>query len=714
MTHIEHHFPYLPDRLNRLGDLAYNLWFSWHSRSIRLFQILDRKLWEDVQHNPVRLLHEIDNLRIDELAEDEKFLENYDKVIERFDHYMSKQETWYQYNHPDMQDKTIAYFSMEFGLHESLPIYSGGLGILAGDHLKSASDLGLPLVAIGLLYREAYFTQFISMHGNQQSIYLYNDFSDMPIAPVLEDNGEPLSIEVMIEDRPIALRIWQAQIGRVPLYLLDTDFPENRSDDRDLLKRLYVGDRDSRLIQEILLGVGGVRVLRKLGIHPTVWHMNEGHCSFSSIERIGELLKENIPWEDALAKTKQGTLFTTHTPIQAGNEVFGADRVAHFFKPVREEYGISQKAVQNLALEKSGHDPNAFNMTVLSLNTSSHANGVSQLHGQVSRQMWHKQWPDRALEDVPIGAITNGIHSRTWMTSEMKNLFDKQFGLEWRYHLMREDFWAKLEQVPDETLWKVRQMLRRRLRHDIRCRLLTQRERNGESRETIQEVKQYLDRNALTIGFARRFATYKRGTLLFRNREWLKNILSKSGMPVQIIYAGKAHPENQPGKSLIKDIYNESRNPDFAGKVIFVENYDMAFARRLISGVDIWLNTPRRPLEASGTSGMKAAANGALNLSILDGWWREAYNQHNGWAIGEDREYYNEWEQDEADSHSLYTLLENEIIPLFFRRDGNNVPAEWLKLVRNSMKTIIPVFNTDRMVRDYMEQYYVQCMKQDS
>ena len=707
MTLNEQHFPYLPERLSRLGDLAYNLWFSWHSRSIQLFQHLDRKLWNDVNHNPVRLLHEIDPQRMDEVAEDERFLKRYNRVIGMFDSYMNKEHTWFQTRHPEGKNIRIAYFSMEFGLHESLPIYSGGLGILAGDHLKSASDLGLPFIGVGLLYREAYFTQHISMHGNQQSIYLHNDYSNMPIKPVLEKTGDPLCVEVVIEDRPVALRVWMAQIGRVSLYLLDTDFPDNTSDDRNILKRLYVGSRDLRLIQEILLGIGGVRALRAMDIHPTTWHMNEGHCSLSSLERIRELIEQDQTWEDALDNVKKCTLFTTHTPVRAGNEVFGMDRVSHFLQPVQKAVGVPQQTINDLAKEEEDHDSNAFNMTIFSLKTSAYANGVSQLHGQVSKQMWHRLWPQVPVEKIPIGAITNGIHSRTWMTSEIKELFDKYLGVEWRDHLVDEVFWHGLDQLPDDQLWRKRQILRRKLRHDIRCRLMAQRERNGESPESIQEVKSFLNRNALTLGFARRFATYKRGTLLLRNRDWLNKILNMTDMPVQIIFAGKAHPENQPGKTLIKDIYTESRNPEFAGKIIFVENYDMAFARRLISGVDVWLNTPRRPLEASGTSGMKAAANGALNLSILDGWWREAYNGKNGWAIGEDKEYYNEWEQDEADSYSLYKLLENDLIPLFFNRNEKKVPVEWLNRVRQSMKTIIPRFNTDRMVGDYVEQFYL-------
>ncbi|MBN1780431.1 alpha-glucan family phosphorylase [bacterium] len=711
MTQVEHHFPYIPDRLDRLGDLAYNLWFSWHSKAVRLFQMMDRKLWENVKHNPVRLLHEIDPQRLDDLASDARFLEYYDRVISTFDHYFSKQDTWFKYNFPDKKNSLIAYFSMEFGLHESLPIYSGGLGILAGDHLKSASDLDLPLVGIGLLYREAYFTQFISMHGHQQSIYLYNDYSDMPIANVLEDSGDPLVVKVEIEDREVALRVWEAKIGRISLYLLDTDFHENRSDDREILKRLYIGNRDMRLVQEILLGVGGVRALQAMNIHPAAWHMNEGHCNFSSLERVREMVEKGGSAQSALKKIKANSLFTTHTPVPAGNEVFGFDRVAHFIDPVIQKSGLKKDTLKSLGQEEMSHDPNAFNMTIFSINTSRYINAVSQLHGQVARQMWHKLWPELSLEDVPIGAITNGIHSRTWITSEMKDLFDLHFGEDWRYHLMREDFWQNIGSLPDAQLWKTRQILRRKLRHDIRCRLTAQRERNGEPRESVDEAKNYLERNALTIGFARRVAEYKRATLLFRNRDWLKSILHKPDMPVQIIFAGKSHPENQPGKTLIKEIYDESRNPDFAGKIIFVEDYDMAFARRLISGVDVWMNTPRRPLEASGTSGMKAAANGAVNFSILDGWWQEAYDGSNGWSIGEDREYYNSWEQDEADSRSIYETLEKVILPLFFKRDEDGVPAEWLEIVKNSIKTILPVFNTDRMVRDYTMNYYKNMMK---
>jgi len=706
MEMTDYHIPYLPNRLKKLGDLAYNLWFSWHTHALYLFELLDPTLWENVYRNPVKLLHEIEPQRLDEMANDKSYLERYDRVIEAFDHYMEKKDTWFAKYYPDHTGKKIAYFSMEFGIHECLPTYSGGLGILAGDHLKSASDLGIPLVAIGLLYRESYFTQFLSLHGHQQAVYQHNEFSSMAVRPIQKSNGDNLCIEVPLNHRSVSARVWLAQIGRVPLFFLDTDFRGNPPEDRLITERLYVADRDTRLIQEILLGIGGVKLLRTLDIAPSVWHLNEGHCSFLNIERLREQLLDGIPYDQAIQNLRKTSVFTTHTPIEAGNEVFNADKINEFMSAYCDNLNISKDQCMDLAQSPIHRDPHAFNMTILALNLSEHANAVSELHGDVSRRMWHHLWPDRDQDHVPIDYITNGVHVRTWMTYAMKNLLDSHLEPDWRYKLLDRDFWEKVKDIPDEELWQTHLKLKQTLIEEIRCRLEQQLERNGDTQEMIEEARTILDPNILTIGFARRFAPYKRATLLFRNRDRLKQILWNSDHPVQIVFAGKAHPANQPGKALIQEIYNESRSPDFKGRVVFIENYDIYLARRMVSGVDVWLNTPRRPLEASGTSGMKVVANGGLNLSILDGWWSEGFDGKNGWAISENKTMYDEFEQDEADSQSLYHLLENEIVPLYYAKDNNNIPSGWTEKMKTSMASIIPRFNTDRMLKEYMEKMY--------
>ena len=707
----EHHFPYLPGRIARLEDLAYNLWFSWQSQATWLFDALDPTLRENVSRNPIRLLHEIEAGRLDQLAKDPEFLKKYDATVEKFDTYMRDKNTWFNQKYPEHSGKKIAYFSMEFGIHESLPIYSGGLGILAGDHLKSASDLGIPVIGIGLLYRESYFTQFISLNGHQQSLYKHNDFSDMPLSPVTDSEGETLTFKIPINDHELSVRVWKARVGRVPLFLMDTDFIENKEAHRRITERLYVSDRDSRLIQEMILGIGGVQLLHLLGIEPDVYHLNEGHCSLLIIERMCQYLKQNMDKKKAGDEVTKRTVFTTHTPIAAGNEVFERDRVKHHMHHYIQALNMNEEEFMALGRTPQHPDFNAFNMTILALQHSIKANAVSQLHGTVSRKMWQNVWPEKAEEDIPIGAITNGVHMHTWMTSQFKRFFDAHLGFEWREKIWDKDFWKVLESIPDEELWKVHRELKQELRKEVRCRLNAQRDRNGEPQDSINEASHLLHDNVLTIGFARRFAQYKRGTLLLRDRERLKRILTNSERPVQLIFAGKAHPADQPGKALIQEIYQESRNPEFQNRLVFVEDYDMYLARRLVSGVDVWLNPPRRPLEASGTSGMKAGANGAINLSVLDGWWRECYNCENGWAIGEDREYYNEWEQDESDSNSLYWLLENKVVPLFYEKDESGLPAKWIAMMKKSMMTVIPQFNTHRMLKEYVEQLYLPALK---
>ena len=707
MKLFAHHFPYLPERLIRLEDLAYNLWFSWHSDAVALFKELDLQLWEKVGRNPVRMLHESDALRLEEVSKENAYLEKYDHVIRALDEYMKDETTWFHQNYNGGLQGPIAYFSMEFGIHESLPVYSGGLGILAGDHLKSASDLGIPLVGLGLLYRESYFTQQISVIGHQQASYNYNNFSNLPIRLVVDEQGDSLIIRLKTDGREIAAKLWQAQIGRVPLYLLDTDFPENPPEDRKITERLYIGDRDTRLLQEILLGIGGVRALEANKIAPSVWHLNEGHCSFLTIERMRRLVEEGKTCTEAGLEVKSNTVFTTHTPVAAGNEVFETWRIEPLFKPCWEKMGIKRNDFMRLAQAERNPDPNGFNMTILSLRFSRHANAVSQLHGVVSRQMWQDMYPDKPVEEVPIHAITNGVHTRTWMGSPIKNLLDEYLGEDWRHHIADKNYWKKLETIPHEALWKTHLGLKQALFDEVRSRLWNQRVRNGESQEALEETKSILNPDYLTIGFARRFAPYKRGTLLLRDRDRLRRIITSSDRPVQILFAGKAHPSNQPGKTLVQEIYRESRNPEFQNRIVFVENYDITLARHLVTGVDVWLNTPRRPMEASGTSGMKVAINGGINLSILDGWWREAYDEENGWAIGEDREYYNEWEQDEADSQSLYNLLEHAIVPLYYDRNIEGIPEGWVRRMKASMRTVIPVFNTHRMLSEYVKYLYL-------
>ena len=703
-------FPSLPKRIRHLGDLAYNPWFSWHSEAVQLFRQLDEKLWEDVQHNPVRLLYELDPTRLIEASKEDDFQKKYDDVISAFESHMRAKETWFSKKGADAKNMLVAYFSMEFGVHECLPIYSGGLGILSGDHLKSASDLGIPTVGIGLLYRESYFTQFITMHGHQQSVFQHNDFSRMVLRPVLKESGEPLTLQIPLDHAYVTARIWLAQIARVPLYLLDTDFPENTPANRDITKRLYVADRDMRLVQEMVLGIGGVAALDALRIRPTVWHLNEGHCAFSALERLRRLMKSGGTLDQAVESVRRSTVFTTHTPVAAGNEVFETWRMDKLFQPYWESMNMRREEFFRLGQENRNPDPNAFNMTILSLKLAKHANAVSKLHGQVARRMWSGLWPDLPVEQVPILSITNGIHTRTWMASEIKNLLDFRLGPDWRYKLTDQESWDRILEIPDDELWKNHQRLKQKLIEETRHVLARQRERNGESQEAIQEAKNLLNPDVLTIGYARRFTPYKRASLLFRDRERLKRLLWRENMPVQIIFAGKAHPADQTGRSLIEWVYAESRNPEFGGRIVFVENYDIALARRLVSGVDVWLNVPRRPFEASGTSGMKAAANGVLNLSVLDGWWREGYNGRNGWAVGEDRDYYNEMEQDEADNLSLAHLLENDVTSLFYGRDSCGLPLGWIQKMKESMRSIIPYFNTDRMLKEYTIHMYMPAM----
>ena len=704
-------FPNLPERIVRLGDLAYNLWFSWNPQALSLLKALDPKLWDDFAHNPVRVLREIHPQRLVELAEDVAFLAQYDAVVRAFDAYMNDEKTWFDRNHPQAKNKTIAYFSMEFGFHECIRIYSGGLGILAGDHLKTASDMGIPMVGVGLLYRVSYFTQFITRHGDQQAVYRSADFSALAIQLVRDAQDAPLIVRIPVEERQVAARVWKVEVGRTPLYLLDTDLPENSPEYRRITERLYVGDRDMRLLQEMVLGIGGPRLLEALAIEPAVWHMNEGHSGFLSIERMGRHLAQGKDADAALAAVLGNNVFTTHTPVPAGNETFELERLDRLFTAYRESMGLGRDRF--LAL---GHAPNQpedapFNLTILSLKGSRLANGVSQLHGEVARGMWKELWPGKAVEDVPIGSITNGVHLDTWMTTQVQRLLDRELGSDWKLHINDPAYWKALDRIPDQRLWDVHTELKTIFFCEMRRRLMIQRERSGQSEEVICEANGLFDPQVLTIGFARRFAPYKRATLLFRDIDRLRALLTRADRPVQIAIAGKAHPADREGQALIRTIYEISNRPEFRRHLVLIENYDMILSRRMVSGVDVWLNTPRRPLEASGTSGMKVAFNGGLNLSILDGWWCEGYDPAYGWAIGREEDYSNGDQQDHEDAESLYRLLEESVIPVYYRQNAQGVPEQWIKLMKGSMAALIPQFNTCRMLEQYIREMYLPAMQ---
>jgi len=701
-------FPVMPERIARLHELAYNLWWSWHRPAQELYSILDPQLWEEVAHNPVRFLSQVDPAKLEQVATDKIYLENFDKVISDFDHYMHPDTpTWFKQTYPELLDKPIAYFSAEFGLHEALPIYSGGLGILSGDHCKAASDLGLPFIGVGFLYPQGYFIQRIQRDGHQEAIYEKLHFSEVPAMPATTPSGEEALIWVELPERRVYAKVWKIQVGRIPLYLMDTDVDPNRPADRDLSARLYGGNEEIRISQELVLGIGGVRALRALGISPAAWHMNEGHSAFLGLERMRELVQgAGLTFAEAREVVEAGGIFTTHTPVPAGNDAFSSEMMDKYFWNYWSQLSIDREGFINFARQETQWG-NRFSMTVLALNTSGGHNGVSALHGEVSRKMWQFLWPGIDAEEVPIESVTNGIHTQTWLAPELDTLFTRYFGTDWYEKLDDPQLWEKLKDIPDEELWKTHSLLKAKLVDFVHARVRRQRIELGEGTNEVQEAARLLDPEAFTIGFARRFATYKRATLIFRQAQRLQKLLNDKDRPVQIIFAGKAHPADEPGKSFIQKVYQYSREVGFEGRIVFLEDYDMNMARYLVQGVDVWLNTPIRPLEASGTSGQKASLNGSPNCSILDGWWPEAYNGANGWAIGEARTYQDQETQDEADSQSLYALLEEEIVPLFYERDAKGIPTKWLAIMKEAIRTIAPVFSTRRMVKDYTRQLYV-------
>lgn len=696
----------LPQEIHRLSELAYNMWFSWNEDAIALFQAIDPGKWETVYHNPVRLLQETGNDAFERLAHDENFLERYRNVTHQWEQY-KEQSGWFANAHPDHRDHKIAYFSAEFGFHESLPIYSGGLGVLAGDHCKSASDLGLPFVGVGLLYKKGYFNQKIDANGGQIAEQATYDFHKLAIRPALLHNQE-LTVDVALPGRWVRLKVWQVAVGNVTVYLLDADIDHNSPDDRGLTAQLYGGNQDTRIQQEMLLGIGGVSALRALQIYPYVYHINEGHAAFLSLERIREHVQHNgLPFATALEMIRASTLFTTHTPVPAGHDAFNLGMFEHYMQALLNALPNDRQNIINLGLDR---DKNVFNMTYLAMNTATLRNGVSKLHGQVSREMFLGFHSGLNVEEVPIQYVTNGVHASTWLAKELKELYDRFLPGTWRTHQSNKDQWKPLDIAPNESLWKTHLALKQKLIEFVRDNLAQQRSRNGESPERINEVQRYLDPKALTIGFARRFATYKRATLIFSDHDRLDRLVNHAERPVQFLFAGKAHPADHPGQELIREIYRVSQLDRFRGKIIMLENYDMNMARYLVQGVDVWLNNPRRPYEASGTSGEKAALNGVINFSILDGWWEEGYDGENGWAIeatrGADLQT-----QERENTESLYSVFEQAIVPLYYNQNEEGIPQGWVNRMKHSIMTLAPVYNTDRMVQEYTNRFYTLTMK---
>jgi len=702
-------FPRLPAQIERLHAIAFNLWWSWDTEAQSLFAAIDPGQWESVNHNPVKLLRTVHQAKLDAAATNPEFLKAYKAVLAAFDAYMDPHAaTWFSTTYGDKRDQVIAYFSAEFGLHEALPIYSGGLGVLSGDHCKAASDLDLPFIGMGFLYPQGYFTQRIDPSGMQQAVYEKIDFAEMPVIPALDPNGKPVLINVDLPGRTVYAKVWQIQVGRIPIFLMDTDVERNAPQDRELSARLYGGDREMRISQEVVLGIGGVRALRALGYAPSVWHMNEGHSAFLGLERVRELVQgQGLSFSEAAEAVRASSIFTTHTPVPAGNDSFTFELVEKFFWQYWGQLGIDRNTFIDFAAQDLPWG-RQYSMTVLAIRLSAYANGVSALHGQVSRQMWQFLWPQTSAEETPITSITNGVHTRTWMVQEIKDLYNKYLEKNWRDQVDDPKVWRKIDAIPAAELWAMHDQRKGMLVNFVRERLQKMYMRHGEGPQKITAAGQVLDPHALTIGFARRFATYKRATLIFQDEARLKRILYNPDRPVQIIFSGKSHPADEPGKALIQRVYQLSQTPEYWGKIIFVENYDMNIARHMIAGVDVWLNNPRRPHEASGTSGMKAALSGAPNFSVLDGWWVEGYDGTNGWAIGEEREYKDEATQDAADAISLYNTLEEIIVPAYYgNRDAAGVPVEWVELMKNSIRTCTPQFSMMRMVKEYANRFYL-------
>ena len=701
--------PQLPKRIGKLSEIANNLWWSWNTEFLRLFKIIDRDLWETCEKNPVKFLKRVSQDRLEAVVENTDFLREYDRLAKEFDDYVTSKNTWFSNKYPENKKDLIAYFSAEYGLDQTIPIYSGGLGILSGDHLKSASDLGIPLVAVGLLYKNGYFHQKINGNGEQETEYNNIELSNLPINPVKNENGEELKIYVKFDKRKVYLKVWQINVGRIKLYLLDSDIDENTPEDREVTLRLYGGDQEMRIKQEIILGMGGTNLLtRALGLNPTVYHMNEGHSAFLILELIKNIIKEKkVSFEVAKDIASSKTVFTTHTPVPAGNDIFPIGLVEKYFKEFWPRLGLDREEFLKLGMKPCTELEPGFNMGIFALKVAGKKNGVSKLHGAVSRELFGDVWPEIAANESPITYVTNGIHTCSWLAPSLKELYNKYLIPYWQDNIYKDEVWENINNIPNQELWGIHQKRKQKLFDIVKENTTNRLRKSGYSYEEINEITSKLNPNALTIGFARRFATYKRATLIFKDLERITQILNNADRPVQLIFAGKAHPADKEGQDLIKRIHEISMMPQFKGKIFLLENYNIAMSRYLVSGVDVWLNNPRRPMEASGTSGQKASVNGVINFSVLDGWWAEGYNQENGWTIGTNAEFTSYEEQDIADSQSMYRTLEEKIIPTYYEKDENGISEKWMKIMKNSITSTGGKYSTSRMLVDYTNNLYI-------
>jgi len=705
--------PALPPELAPLTEIAGNLWWSWHGDAQNLFRRLDRQGWEDCYHNPVAMLGKIDQKRLEELAADEGFIAHMHRVHQTLGHYIEQPGWWQKTFGDEAPGPLVAYFCAEYGITESLPIYSGGLGVLAGDHMKSASELNIPLVGIGLLYQQGYFRQRLNADGWQLELFPRNDFANLPCQQVRNDDGSELTIDIDLADHVLKAYVWRVRIGRADLYLLDTNVPANSPEDRHITAQLYGGDQEMRIRQEIVLGVGGVRMLRALGFQPKAYHINEGHSAFLSLERIRFLMMEHgVDFHTAAEAVSSSCIFTTHTPVPAGNDAFEPWLVEKYMGNFWEQFGISREEFLGLGRQETGNKDEPMCLTVLAMRLSRYRNGVSKLHGSVSRTLWAAVWPGVPTNEIPMDHITNGIHTRSWISHELATLYDRYLGPGWHEKWTDTKTWEAAEKIPDPELWRTHERRRERLVAFARRCLRNQLAKRGAGAAELATAQEILDPEALTVGFARRFATYKRASLILSDINRLKKLLSGPDKRVQIIFAGKAHPRDNPGKDLIRQIVHISRQEPFRRSLVFLEDYDIKVARYLVQGVDIWLNTPLRPMEASGTSGMKVSANGGLNVSILDGWWAEAYRSDLGWAIGSGESYDDLEYQNRVEGQALYDLLEKEIVPLFYRRGKDNLPRGWIAMMKTSIRDLAPVFSTNRMVHDYAVKFYAPAAEQ--
>ncbi len=699
--------PNIPVRLARLQDLANDLLYTWDRQVRGLFFWLDRNLWEECGHNPKVFLRRVSQKRLEEAAEDRFFMESYTRALSVYDAYQRARMN------PDLEEylnpKTdlVAYFCAEFGFHESIPLYSGGLGILAGDHCKAASDLAIPFVGVGMLYRQGYFTQIIDGSGRQVAHYTPSHFDDLPVVPATDASNREVHVQVELPGRRLSLKVWQAHAGHIRLYLLDSDLEENTPADRTITHQLYGGDRHTRVQQEIVLGIGGVRALRALGLTPTVWHINEGHSAFQVLERCRELTEAGMDFDTALELVAGGTVFTTHTPVPAGHDYFSHDLLRPYMEAYVQPLGISMDQFLDLG-NANGYDGN-FNMTALALRGSRFHNGVSRIHGGVASRMEGYAWPQIPAAENPMGCVTNGVHVPTFLAREWANVFDMHFGGDWREELLNEEYWRRIDSIPDHNFWSQRQSLKSLLLEEVRKNVSHRNRRNGSSEAHIERLVRALspdNTDVLILGFARRFATYKRAMLLFNDPKRLARLLNDPERPVLLFFGGKAHPLDQPGQDLIRAVHNMTLRPEFEGKVFLLEDFNLALARKLVTGVDVWLNTPEYPLEASGTSGQKAGINGVLNLSVLDGWWGEGHNGGNGWAITPHGPDFPAEYRDREEAQELLDLLEYQVIPTYYERSSQGYPEKWVQLSKASMRSLIPRFNAQRMVTDYVRSYY--------